>query len=195
MAYVQTRHALGALTRQETEHELAAFVDELARRGVRIAKKSETWHQKAIDALLRLVTLGQQDRFLTDFVTTIGHTIYVPDHFETDPAWLKLAVLRHEAVHVGQWERLGGPLNTLAYLTFPLPMGLAWGRAMLERDGYLETLRTIARVDGLAAAKAQRAWFVQQFTGPSYGWMWPFPSQVGQWFDEEIAAIENGARS
>lgn len=187
-------HPLGVASDEDVERELAALVVELARRGVRIVRKSDVWHQKAIDAFLRVITLGQQTGFLTEFVTTIGHTIYVPDNFDSLPAWSRLAVLRHEAVHVGQWERLGGPLDALLYLTFPLPMGLAWARARLEWEGYAETLRTIARLRGVDDARSRRDWVVKQFTTGNYGWMWPFPGQVGQWFDEEMAAIER-ARS
>ena len=31
---------------------------------------------------------------------------------------------------------------------------------------------------------------VERFTGPDYGWMWPFPRQVQGWIEEALPAIE-----
>jgi len=186
----RTMRSLGVVSEADVARELAAFMAELSRRGVQIVLKSGVWHQKAIDALLRVITLGQQTKFLTGFITTIGHTIYVPDDFDTLPARVRLEVLRHEAVHVGQFEHFGGPVMALMYLTVPFPVGLAWARAQLEWAGYAETLRTAARLDGIGEARSMREFVVKQFTSGNYAWMWPFPGQVGQWFDDEIANIE-----
>jgi hypothetical protein len=31
---------------------------------------------------------------------------------------------------------------------------------------------------------------VERFTGPDYGWMWPFPSHVNRWFDQALQELE-----
>ena len=36
----------------------------------------------------------------------------------------------------------------------------------------------------------RRAQIVRRFTGPDYGWMWPFPRAVGRWIDDALRAIE-----
>ena len=43
----------------------------------------------------------------------------------------------------------------------------------------------------VAAADAPelRAHILLQFTGPAYGWMWPFPKAVNRWFDEALADV------
>lgn len=186
---------LGAFA-PDAKADLAAFLRWLAERDppVTIVKKPEVWHQKAIDAALKVLTFGKMDKFLTEYVTTIGHAIYVPDDWDELAASSKLITLRHEAVHVAQFEKLGGPLMSLVYLTAPLPMGLAWFRAKLEWEGYAESLRTIAKYRGVEAARSQRDFMIGQFTGPAYGWMWPFPGQVGKWFDDEMATIESNVR-
>ncbi len=177
-----------------SRRRLAALIDEMMARGrpVRVVQKRAFWHQRAAAGVLWALTLGGQRTYLTHYVTTLGHTIYVPDDFERwhpDHAW---QVLRHELVHVAQFERLGWLGMALIYGLLPLPAGLAWGRARLEWEAYRETLRAVAESEGLAAARAPalHAQIRSRFTGPDYGWMWPFPRAVQRWIDETLAEIE-----
>ncbi len=145
---------------------------------------------------LWLLTFGGQRTYLTHYVTTLGHTIYVPDGFERrhpDRAW---QVLRHEMVHVTQFERWGWPLMVLVYGFVPLPAFLAWGRARLEWEAYRETLRAVAMSEGIRAARRRKLHrhLVARFTGPDYGWMWPFPRTVQRWIDEALDEIEAAGR-
>jgi hypothetical protein len=159
---------------------------------VRVVHKREHRHQRLADLGLRLVTLNGQRSYLTSYVTTLGHTIYVPDGFHGWPAANRYAVLRHELVHVCQFERYGWLLMILVYGILPLPMGLSYGRARLEWEAYAETLRAVAEVEGIEAARspALHDMIVRRFTGPDYGWMWPFPATVRRWIAEELARIE-----
>src|SRR5437667_8599464 len=110
-------------------------------RPVRVVKKTTFWHQRWAGRALRLLTFGGQKTYLSHYVTTLGHTIYVPDDFDGwDPAYA-WEVLRHELVHVAQFERWGVLGMVLIYGFFPLPAGLAWGRARLEWADYRETPR------------------------------------------------------
>ena len=63
------------------------------------------------------------------------------------------------------------------------------------KEAYAETLRAVAEVEGIAAARAPelREMIVRRFTGPDYGWMWPFPRAVRRWIAEELDRIEAGA--
>jgi hypothetical protein len=36
---------------------------------------------------------------------------------------------------------------------------------------------------------AFRERIVRQFTGPSYGWMWPFRASVERWYDRILATL------
>jgi hypothetical protein len=125
-------------------------------------------------------------------VTTLGHRIYLPDRWEEGTAASRYAVLRHELVHVAQFERLGWLGMIFLYGFFPLPLGLAWGRARLEWEAYAETLRVHRELGGPQAARdpALRREILRRFTGPDYGWMWPFPGQVGRWVEEALAALD-----
>jgi hypothetical protein len=177
-----------------SQERLAALLASMSARDrpVRVVAKRDHWHQRAAAKALRLLTFGGQRTYLTSYVTTLGHTIYVPDDFDAwhpDQAW---QVLRHELVHVQQFERLGWLGMVVVYGFLPLPAGLAWGRARLEWEGYRETLRAVAESEGLAAARdpALHRHIVARFTGPDYGWMWPFPRQVQRWIDLALRELE-----
>ncbi len=179
---------------ESNQRRLDALHVEMACRArpVRVVIKRVYWHQRASHHALRILTFGGQDRYLSHYVTTLGHTIYVPDGWhDWDPAhaW---EVLRHELVHVAQFERFGWFGMILLYGLFPLPAGLAYGRARLEWEAYRETLRATAELEGMDAARdpALHAQIVDRFTGPDYGWMWPFPRQVQGWIDEALPGIE-----
>jgi hypothetical protein len=177
-----------------TQRALGVLIASMGQRArpVRVLYKHRCFHQRAAGWALWALTFGGQKTYLTDYVTTLGHTIYVPEDFDRwDPA-RALAVLRHELVHVAQFERFGIVGMVLLYGLLPLPAGLSYGRARLEWEAYRETLRAVAEIEGLAAAKspALHDQIVQRFTGPDYGWMWPFPKMVRRWIAEEIAAIE-----
>lgn len=162
-------------------------------RPVTIVRKSEALHQRVADRLLKLATFGGQDRYMTEYVTTLGHTIFVPEGWESREPGQVLAVLRHELVHVEQFERYGAVLMTLIYALVPFPFGLAYGRAMLELEAYRVTIEVTAELEGIEAATsdALRELIVARFTGPDYLYMWPFRSAVNRW----VAQIQDDVRS
>jgi hypothetical protein len=181
-------------TARASQDRLAALVEAMGARArpVRVVKKSAHWHQRAAAKALWALTFGGQRTYLSLYVTTLGHTIYVPDDFDgwhPDHAW---QVLRHELVHVRQFERLGWVGMILVYGFLPLPAGLAWGRARLEWEAYRETLRAVAESEGIAAARdpALHRHIVARFTGPDYGWMWPFSRSIQRWIDAALDEIE-----
>ncbi|MGF1469963.1 MAG: hypothetical protein ACFCGT_27885 [Sandaracinaceae bacterium] len=171
-----------------------AYLRELRREfpRLRLVDKTSSPFSRLLDLALRGITLGGQRRFMTAYVTTIGRTIYLPRGFRDRSPEAQLIVLRHEAVHLRQTRRYTTVGMGLLYLVPILPLGLAYGRARLEWEAYAETLRATAELRGLAAAKSPglRDHIVRQFTTSAYGWMWPFPRQVGRWIAAEVAAIE-----
>ena len=86
------------------DEKMAALVKELDQLGVRVRPKSSGFHED-LHVLLVLITLGGQRGYLTDYVTTIGRTIYVPLDWEERPLADRYATLRHELVHVRQFQR------------------------------------------------------------------------------------------
>jgi len=174
-------------------------MDEMRREfpSFRIVPKRGDALSRLIDAALRIVTLGGQRHYLTRYHTVIGDTLYVPE------TWAKLAdlerviLLRHERVHLRQRRRYGGLLMTFLYLIPFLPLGLAYGRARIEWEAYTETLRATAELCGPAALddRELRDQIVRRFTGPDYGWMWPFRSTVEAWYDQVVRELQMEPRA
>lgn len=147
---------------------------------------------RLIDVALRIVTLGGQNRFITHYHTVIGYTLYVPASWNSLGETDRCILLRHERVHLRQRKRYGFLGMAFIYLIPFFPLGLAYGRARLEWEAYVETLRATAEFHGVLAMKSAtlRESILQRFTGPDYGWMWPFRSTVGRWYDDAVREIE-----
>lgn len=158
----------------------------------RILRKQGDPLSHAIDLLLRVVTLGGQRTYLTHYHTVLGYRLYVPPSWDALSDLDRVILLRHERVHLRQRQRYGLIPMALLYLLPIMPVGLAWGRARLEWEAYTETLRATAELLGLEAARSPelRRHILRRFTGPDYGWMWPFPRQLARWYDTALATIE-----
>jgi hypothetical protein len=172
-----------------------SYLEELRREfpRLRVIDKAGDRFSRLIDRALSIVTFGGQRFYLTRYVTTMGQTIYVPSGWSERTPESRYITLRHEAIHLRQFRRYGRVAMTFLYLVPFVPFGLAWGRARLEWEAYAETLRATSEVHGLAAARDPRlhANIVAQFTGPAYGWMWPFPRVVQGWIDHFVAELED----
>lgn len=155
----------------------------------RIRKKRTSLLQRAIHVVLALLTLGGQRVYLTRYHTVLFGTLWVPDAWDAMTDDDKYILLRHERVHLRQRARLGDVLMTFLYLIPFCPLFLAYGRARIEWEAYIETLRATAEVYGVEAAEALRGHIKERFVGPDYGWMWPFPASIDRWFDEAMADV------
>jgi hypothetical protein len=146
---------------------------------------------RAIHRALIVVTFGRANRYLHSFQTTIGRTVYVTADWDERDADDRYVTLRHEAIHLRQFRRFTLPGMAILYILLPLPLGLAWFRARFEREAYAETIRASAEVWGrdYAARADLRDHVVDQFVGPSYGWMWPFRRSIERWYDRVLADV------
>lgn len=174
---------------------LDEYVESLSREfpSLRFVYKRGDGFSKTIDVVLRVLTFGGQSAYISKYVTTIGSTIFLPDGWEARSEDERYVVLRHEAVHLRQFARYGFAGMTAIYLLGGLPFGLAWGRARIEWEAYEETLRALREVHGDAVLDEAtiRSYIVGQFTGPAYGWMWPFPRVVNRWIDEAARRLRS----
>lgn len=170
---------------------LAVLQEELKKEFPRfqILKKRTSALQRFIHVFLAVVTLGGQRVYLTRYHTVLFGNLWVPDAWDRMTDDEKFILLRHERVHLRQRARMGDLVMALVYLLPFFPLGLAYGRARIEWAAYVETLRATAEVEGVAAAESLRDGIKQRFTGPDYGWMWPFPKAIDRWFDEAMADI------
>jgi hypothetical protein len=146
--------------------------------------------QRVIALLLAVVTLGGQRHYLTRYHTVLFGKLYVPDAWQRMDDAARYILLRHERVHLRQRRRMGDVGMAFVYLVPFFPLFLAWGRARIEWEAYVETIRATAEVHGLDAARALEEEIVRRYVGPDYVWMWPFPGTVRAWFHEVLADLE-----
>ncbi len=120
---------------EPTPEHVLAFVDHM--RGhflAQIADKRDAVIMRAASVLLDQLGIVEKTRFLENFATTIGRTIYLP--FEPGvpsagwPLWTQMVVLTHECQHIAQLDRLGAWAFFLRYVTKKAE------RAVLEADAY-----------------------------------------------------------
>lgn len=158
---------------------------------LRIIKKPESRFQRAIDRVLKVVSFGQIKDYLDGYHTTVGQRIYVTGDWDQIPRDRRYLTLRHELVHVRQFRRYSLPLMALLYVLLPLPAGLAWFRAHFEKQAYAEEIRATAELYGPAHVRdpAFRADIIEQFTGPAYGFMWPFRRAMERWYERILAGL------
>jgi hypothetical protein len=168
------------------------FLEEIRREFPRFAivPKRGDRLQRAIAGLLLVVTFGGQRHYLTRYHTVLFGKLYVPDVWERMDDDERYILLRHERVHLQQRRRMGDAWMAFVYLLPFFPLGLAWGRARIEWEAYVETIRATAEVRSLDAARALEPEIVRRFVGPDYGWMWPFPRTIRRWFREVISELE-----
>jgi hypothetical protein len=158
--------------------------------GFAIVRKRGQALQIAIAIVLAIITLGGQRHYLTRYHTVLFGKLYVPDLWDTMVDGARYILLRHERVHLRQRRRMGDLAMALVYVLPILPLGLAWGRARIEWEAYVETIRATAELYGIDAARRLEDEIVRRFVGPDYGWMWPFPKTIRRWFRAVIADLE-----
>ena len=175
---------------------LDAFLAEMRREfpSFRVVKKEHSRFAKAIDVALKILTFGGQREFMTRYYTVIGDTLYVPEGFDDIDPIDVVVTLRHERIHLRQRRRYTMVPFAILYLLLPFPLGLAYGRARIEWEAYTETLRAVRELKGEEAfrSKALKERILSQFTGPAYGWMWPFRGMLERWYEEAVREIEGG---
>ena len=157
----------------------------------RVVRKDQSTFHKAIHYALVGLTFGRMRSYLDSFQTTIGNTVYVtPDWDDWSPD-RRYVTMRHEAIHLRQFRTFTLPGMALLYVLLPLPMGLAWFRAYFEREAYAESIRAAAEVWGRSHVEDRdyRDYIIGQFTGASYGWMWPFRKRLERWYDGVLAEL------
>lgn len=178
--------------REREEALYAELCTQLAAEGIIVLDKADSPFCRLLDRALRVLTFGKQDRFMSQYVTTLGKRIYTPKNWLRYKPGDRYLILRHEAVHVRQFRRLTWPGMTLVYLLLPLPMGLAGGRAWLEWQGYRESIIATWQLRGPEAArdKSFTEDIVARFTSADYAWMWLPGGQVRRWIARLLADLE-----
>lgn len=146
----------------------------------RYIAKDESTLMRAIGAVLSPFN----DRFMESYFTTIGQTIYLPRKVKlTDPEWTRRwgVSLAHEDDHRALFHKWGVIPLGLFYLFFPIPIGLCWGRWVVERRAYLLNILAHPREERRAVIDR----IVNQLCGPGYLYTWP-KSWARKWFLSKV---------
>lgn len=154
----------------------------------KVVKKEDSRLMKAIALFLKIITFGQMDAFMTQFITTVGTTVYVTSKWGSMPETSRMAILRHERVHMRQARRHGRLLFSLLYLFVPLPTMFAYYRMKFEKEAYEESLRAYAEYYGLEQVRNARFRddIIKHFTSAEYFWMWPFKKNLENWYNDFV---------
>lgn len=164
--------------------------------------KRAHWYWRLLHWIVLIVSFGGNRKFNDRYTTTTGMLIGW-----SDKCWEKIGAmaerpvpswedriwttLQHEREHLRQFDDYGLFAMLILYIFVFLPIGLAYFRARFERAGYLRTLRCWYVLNQLwAESEEARKWWIGQFTGGAYFWMWPFKTQVGKWYDDELKRLQ-----
>jgi hypothetical protein len=146
-----------------------------------ICPKNRVWYHRVLHVLVCIVTLFINRRYLDGFTTLMSGNLG-----EQDRLWVDLS---HERVHLRQFRDYGFFKMVLMYL-FP-PFLLAYGRYKIELPAYLETLKCQYKLNKeYTTSKEYREWWINQFTGPNYGWMMVLRSKVEAEFRRTLNNLE-----
>lgn len=158
----------------------------------RIIKKGDVWLMGLIAKFLYLVTFGRTRNFMTGFVTTIHHDMYVPDDWDYWSEFSRYQILSHELVHIRQSDKYGRFLFSFLYLFTPLPIGFAWYRTMFEMEAYAESMRAVNQRHGISVLydPEYKRRMMSHFTSAEYLWMMPFKGIVSKWYDKTVKDLE-----
>ena len=125
-------------------------------------------------------------KFMVDYATTIGTTVYMPKAWG---AYTRYEVLRHERVHLRDHRKAPFGLFALSYLLL-LPAGFTM-RALWEYRAYVETMRVEYETFGTVFDSTIN-WLVDIFTGPGYFFMCPFKGYIRRKLEKTRADIIAG---
>lgn len=161
--------------------------------GIKIKYKNESKLMKFLGLFLFF-----NNKFMTNYTTVVGKTVYFPDEAWVDRNRERAArVLCHELVHITDEDRIGaftfrmtylfpqwlsvfslfaflvGPV-ALIFLLFLAPLPAPF-RAFWEMRGYAMTDAVHYRATGKFA---NISWLTSQFTTNKYYFMWPFEKSL-----------------
>lgn len=161
--------------------------------GFEIREKADSWFMRAVNAVLIVITFGMMRSFMSDFVTTVGATVYVPTKWDSWGPVGRILILRHERVHMRQSRKYGSLLFRLLYV---LVLPSVWTfRAKFEMEAYEETIRGVVEYYGEGSFDAERRdRMVSYFTSSQYFWMKPFRKSVEAWYDGAVKAALSGRK-
>lgn len=156
----------------------------------KLRPKGSSYFMRAIDCLLWFITFGRMKSFMSSFTTTIGYTVYTPTAWGDWSERSRVAILRHERVHMRQRKEKGAFWFSASYLLLPFPVLWAYYRMKYEMEAYEESMRVLWEYKGAEAFDdTRRAAMIGHFTSAEYFWMWPWRKRIERWYDGVVKRI------
>lgn len=180
-----------------------AYINEVAipnNLNVEFILKSQSKLMKAVGWIFKTLRFNQS--FMSNYFTTLGHTIYLPDSINNISEQRLLEVVSHEIFHMSDEKRLSKPLYLFLYsspqilslltlLAFINPWFLLCllflapipspGRFYLELRAYRTSILWIkeTQTDRVQdRLNLTNSWISDQLTKQFYYFCWPFKSHV-----------------
>lgn len=153
--------------------------------------KRKVWWHRVIDIFLKIISLGFNRAYLTNYSTLIGNTLYVSDDWYKMGINYKNVSLSHEVIHLRQSMNFGNFLFSVLYLFVPVPFVFSYFRMRFEKEAYEGTLWATYRYLGRDALCSDhlKEMVVSQFVTSAYLWMWPFRKSIEKWYDSIVEKI------
>jgi hypothetical protein len=154
----------------------------------KLARKQDSKLMRFIGGVMKVTGA---DAFMTKFTTTMGTTIYTPIGWDDKTIEYKMAIVRHERVHMRQARKEGRFLFSLKYAVLPVPSVFAYFRMKYEQEAYEESLRANLEFYGKSYLlnPNNRARIVEYFTSAQYFWTWPWKKSIENWYDNTVAKL------
>jgi hypothetical protein len=158
----------------------------------KVVEKKDSGFMKMIDRALKILSFGKADKFMTQFTTTIGFVVYVPEDWDSRDDDDKAEIMAHEAVHMRQANRYGMLLFSLMYLLLPFPVLFAYFRMRFEMEAYETSMQLAVARYGYDNVKRPeyREKLISQFTGPNYIFTWVYRPTIEKWFDNYLESLK-----
>jgi hypothetical protein len=155
----------------------------------RLVEKKDSSFMKFLDFCLKLITFWQMKKFMTSFTTTIGFTVYTPEGWVDWSEKVKVAILRHERIHMRQKER--DKCFFVKYLLLPFPILWAYYRMKYEMEAYEETMKVMWEYRGIEGFTDEfKQSMVRHFTSAEYFWTWPWKKRIEAWYDGVVQRMQ-----
>lgn len=128
-----------------------------------------------------------------NFTQTIGTNIWLAEDWNCYNSRHQMITLRHERIHLLQFQKYGLIGMIILYLFLFFPIGLAYFRAKFEREAFAESMKAKIEYYGITTEvqDSSRKTYLRNLTGSAYLFPWPFKKVILNWFAEDwIKAVD-----
>jgi hypothetical protein len=145
----------------------------VAKKKTKIIRKEDSKLMKFLFKFIKVFN----PKFMDEYTTVIGETIYTPKLWEKMSKKKQIVILNHEDIHIQQYKRCK-PWFIVSYLLLPFPLFLSYFRCKYEAEAFVINIRCGLSVDAV----------VDELCGPKYLFAGTFfgKKRVKGWIEQEL---------